>query len=167
MCLTLCQRERCKQNRERHMTEVVFFLLDWAFLSAFPTNTCSVWCFLFSNSQRSDWLCKLTLYPFWSFPPTSVCSFLPASLCATISILLLYLFFLHSLSLSQPSFPFLCHFPSTSPCHYSAHMSRLKRRPLLPACVISFCGGASLTPTFWECMWAYAHACLCASLFAP
>lgn len=98
------------------------------------------------------------------FPPTSVCSLLPASLCATISLLLLYIFFLLSLSLSQSLFPFLCHFSSASPCHYSAHMSRLKRQPLLPACAISLCGGAwfdtnfvSVHVSIRSCLWV----CVC------
>lgn len=93
------------------------------------------------------------------FPPTSVRSLLPASLRHYLTPFIIY-FFLLSLSLSQPLFPFLCHFPSASPCHYSAHMSRLKRQPLLPACAISLCGGArsdtnfvSVHVSIRSCLW--------------
>lgn len=125
-----------------------------------------MWGVFFNNSRRSDWLCKLTLYPF-RFVPTYLCLLTAPclSLCDTISLPLLYIFYSHYLCLSL-SFLFLCHFPSASPCHYSAHMSRLKRQPLLPACVVSLRGSTSLTLTLWVCISAYVHACACARLCA-
>lgn len=94
------------------------------------------------------------------FPPTSVCSLLPASLSATILLLfVIYIFYSHYLCLSL-SFLFLCHFLSASSCHYSAHMSRLKRQPLLPACVICFCGGCHFDTNFVS-----AHVRICTCLY--
>lgn len=119
---------------------------------------------LSNNSRRSGWLCELTLYPFRSVP-THLCLLIAPclALCHYLTPFIIY-FFLLSLSLSQSLFPFLCHFSSASPCHYSAHMSRLKRQPLLPACAISLCGGARFDTKFVSvhvsirsCLWV----CVC------
>lgn len=111
------------------------------------TDTYSISSFTIAAGHR---LWELNFYPLCPFPPTCVCSLLPASVFAAVSLP-----FLFSLSpaLSQPLFFSLCHFSCAFLCHYSAHVSRLKRRLLLLACVLSAC--------VCVCVPGYVHMCLC------
>lgn len=81
------------------------------------------------------------LAPYLSIP-THLCLLTPPSLFDTVSLVFLLSL---SLTLFQSLFFPLCHFPSAFLCHYSAHMSRLKRELLLLACVKSVCGSVRLT----------------------
>lgn len=89
-----------------------------------------------TGSENSP--CALLVH---SHPPLfAYCSFPPSfPVCHRLAP------FLSSLYPSYPQslFSSVCH--STFLCHYSAHMSRLKRKPLLLASVFSLCGSASDT----------------------
>lgn len=119
------------------------------------TYTPSVSSFTIAAGHR---LWELNFYPLCPFPPTCVCSLLPASVFAAVSLP-----FLFSLSpaLSQPLFFSLCHFSCAFLCHYSAHVSRLKRRLLLLACVLyaCMCVCVCARPCAWVCAQVFVCAC--------